>query len=220
MTRDDRSMPRRMPRRMLRLLLAVVCLAIATTASTVDSQEEERRVREIPDEELSTETLIEALTPPGEIPPEFRVRSVNRPKADCTYYRQQRARGFKVEPQTAHIAISVHFAFDSDEITADAAAKLDELGPALMADPLANCCFDLEGHTDSIGTRSYNQDLSERRTRSVVRYLRDRFQVDPDRLLTQSYGEDQPIADNATEGGRRRNRRVQIATLGFGNQGS
>jgi outer membrane protein OmpA-like peptidoglycan-associated protein len=193
-------------------------LALATVA--VDSPAQERRVREIPDDQLTAEALIEALTPPGEVPPEFRARSLSSPKVDCAFYRKQRDRGIGVEPQTDPVAISVHFDFDSDQLTEDASEKLDALGTALTTQPLVDCCFELEGHTDDVGTDAYNQGLSERRTESVVLYLRENFGVDPDRLLTHSYGEERPIAGNGTEDGRRRNRRVEIATLGYGSAGS
>ena len=65
------------------------------------------------------------------------------------------------------------------------------------------------GHTDSVGTDAYNQQLSERRALSVARYLESK-QVDSMRLATAGKGETQPIAPNASDGGRQANRRVEI----------
>ena len=70
----------------------------------------------------------------------------------------------------------------------------------------------IEGHTDSLGDDEYNQDLSERRAQSVVDFLTDAG-VDPSRLQAVGYGESDPVADNATEAGRRENRRVKIRNL-------
>jgi len=66
----------------------------------------------------------------------------------------------------------------------------------------------IEGHTDSIGSEKYNLDLSHRRANSVRQYLIDKFNVSPSRITAKGYGERQPIADNNTDEGRQRNRRV------------
>jgi len=69
--------------------------------------------------------------------------------------------------------------------------------------------IDVLGHTDSTGSDSYNQALSERRAQSVANYL-GRRGVQPARLATLGYGESQPKASNTTEEGRAANRRVEI----------
>jgi outer membrane protein OmpA-like peptidoglycan-associated protein len=65
------------------------------------------------------------------------------------------------------------------------------------------------GHTDDVGTNSYNQSLSERRALSVAQYLESK-RVDPLRLATAGKGETQPRSTNNTEAGRQENRRVEI----------
>jgi outer membrane protein OmpA-like peptidoglycan-associated protein len=65
------------------------------------------------------------------------------------------------------------------------------------------------GHTDNVGTDSYNQRLSERRALSVAQYLESR-RVNGVRLATAGKGETQPVAPNSTESGRQANRRVEI----------
>jgi outer membrane protein OmpA-like peptidoglycan-associated protein len=67
----------------------------------------------------------------------------------------------------------------------------------------------IEGHTDSVGTDAYNQDLSERRAMAVKTAL-IRANVDPARINTYGYGETRPIAGNNTDAGRLKNRRVEI----------
>ncbi len=68
---------------------------------------------------------------------------------------------------------------------------------------------DVIGHTDSVGSANYNQQLSERRARSVAEYLASQ-QIMAERLLVAGRGESQPIASNSTPEGRSRNRRVEI----------
>lgn len=66
------------------------------------------------------------------------------------------------------------------------------------------------GHTDNVGSDSFNQALSEKRANSVSSYLMS-LGVTPTRLKTQGMGESQPVSDNNTEMGREQNRRVEIA---------
>jgi Outer membrane protein and related peptidoglycan-associated (lipo)proteins len=70
----------------------------------------------------------------------------------------------------------------------------------------------VKGHTDSTGSEVYNQDLSEKRARSVADFLVGRG-VDPGRVTSIGYGESLPIAGNDTEAGRLQNRRVEIEII-------
>ncbi len=67
----------------------------------------------------------------------------------------------------------------------------------------------IEGHTDSVGSRSSNIKLSRSRAASVKNYLISKFGIGTDRLKSAGYGPDKPIADNKTLEGRQKNRRVQ-----------
>ena len=69
------------------------------------------------------------------------------------------------------------------------------------------------GHTDSIGSTTYNEKLSLRRADAVKAYLVAKG-LDPARLYTEGKGEAQPIGDNATAEGRAQNRRVTIEVVG------
>jgi len=70
----------------------------------------------------------------------------------------------------------------------------------------------ISGHTDSRGTREYNQTLSEQRADAVARYLENR-RVNPSRIFTRGHGEDSPIASNSSAYGRNQNRRVEIQIM-------
>lgn len=71
---------------------------------------------------------------------------------------------------------------------------------------------EVAGHTDSTGTDSYNQSLSERRARSVSQYLQSQ-NINNQRLITIGIGESMPVADNTTNSGRQANRRVEITMV-------
>ena len=73
--------------------------------------------------------------------------------------------------------------------------------------------IEIQGHTDSVGRRAMNMDLSQARASSVLKALVAR-KVDKARLAAKGYGPDLPIADNKTEGGRAINRRVQFSIVG------
>ena len=72
-----------------------------------------------------------------------------------------------------------------------------------------NSLIDVYGHTDSTGSDAFNQTLSENRARTVANYLSMQG-VSASRVRSQGFGESMPVADNTTEEGRRRNRRVEI----------
>lgn len=100
------------------------------------------------------------------------------------------------------------FAFDSDRIQGEAQRNLDNLAESISEYP--NTELLIVGHTDAVGTETYNQSLSERRARSAANYLVGRG-VKRDRIRTQGLGETEPVQDNTTEAGRAQNRRVEVA---------
>lgn len=104
----------------------------------------------------------------------------------------------------------VEFEVDSAELTAEGRALLDEVLVALRKVP--NVAVEIAGHTDSQGTEEYNLDLSRRRAEAVLAYLVGNGE-DPGRFEVIGYGETQPVADNATEEGRARNRRIEFIAL-------
>jgi OOP family OmpA-OmpF porin len=113
-------------------------------------------------------------------------------------------------PAPARIVLrGVNFDFDKADIRPDAQVTLDSAAEVLNENPSAR--VEVAGHTDSVGTDEYNQDLSERRARAVVDYLAGKG-VSADRLSPAGYGESRPVADNGTADGRAQNRRVELNT--------
>jgi len=101
----------------------------------------------------------------------------------------------------------VLFAFNSADLGGNAQANLSKLVDVLNRYPNTN--IQVIGHTDSIGTASYNQTLSERRANSVVSYLQN-HNIASSRLSAKGMGQTDPIASNSTEEGRAQNRRVEF----------
>jgi len=89
---------------------------------------------------------------------------------------------------------------------------LDGVTDSLIKYP--NSLVDVYGHTDSTGSDAFNQTLSERRAQTVANYMMSRG-VSQARIRWQGFGETMPIADNGTEQGRARNRRVEIKIIPF-----
>ena len=101
----------------------------------------------------------------------------------------------------------VTFAVNSSEISPTFQRTLDQISGSLVQYP--DSLIDVMGHTDSTGSDQYNLDLSKRRADAVGDYLVLRG-VSRARIETIGYGERYPVADNSTEAGRSRNRRVEI----------
>lgn len=99
------------------------------------------------------------------------------------------------------------FAFDSFELSEDAKGMLDKLIPVIEDVPSTK--LKIIGHTDNIGGKSYNDNLSLNRAKSVASYL-SAGGIDRNNIIEQGKGFSQPVADNMTEQGRAKNRRVEI----------
>lgn len=99
------------------------------------------------------------------------------------------------------------FEFDSAHLTSDARRTVGEIGEVVGT--VQGRVVSVEGHTDSVGTFSYNERLSHDRAQSVAREL-DASGIPPERLRVRGLGEGAPIATNNSEAGRARNRRVEV----------
>lgn len=107
----------------------------------------------------------------------------------------------------------VNFEFDKSTLTVNAKTLLDQVADALAANP--DIIVEIDGHTDSMGSESYNLKLSEARAESVMAYLNERG-VAASRMSSKGYGESMPVADNQTDEGRELNRRVELKILSGG----
>ncbi len=97
--------------------------------------------------------------------------------------------------------------FPSTSLKEDGVAVVAEIEQALKQQ--ADLKISIEGHTDNTGTPVGNRKLSGERAAAVVAALKARG-IEPGRLASAGHGQDKPIADNGTEEGRAKNRRVEI----------
>lgn len=102
-----------------------------------------------------------------------------------------------------------YFDFDKSELKPEGKKVVKEISNELTKEN-ATGTLKIEGHTDSIGTKEYNQKLSERRAQSVENEFKQNITPDKIKYETRGYGEEKPVADNTSEEGRAKNRRVEI----------
>ena len=108
------------------------------------------------------------------------------------------------------VALDIRFDTGKATIRPESAGILQTVESLLRDHPELK--LRIEGHTDSSGTPDGNQTLSEARAQAVLKNLVARG-TDPSRLVAKGYGQDKPVADNNTEEGRARNRRVTLVRL-------
>lgn len=106
------------------------------------------------------------------------------------------------------VALYINFDTGKATIKPDSMSQLDQVAQMLKSAP--NLKLEVGGHTDNVGTPESNQKLSEDRAKSVVAALVSRS-IAANRLTPKGYGQTAPIADNRTEEGRAKNRRVELA---------
>ncbi len=105
---------------------------------------------------------------------------------------------------------NILFDFDKATLKPESYIELEKLYKFLSENP--NLIIEIGGHTDNIGTKEYNQILSEKRAKAVYDYLISK-NINANRLKYKGYGDTMPIADNSTEEGRQLNRRTEIKIL-------
>lgn len=117
----------------------------------------------------------------------------------------------RVELRDNKIVINekIQFEYDKATILEVSFGLLNEVASVIRQNPHIKK-IQIEGHASSEGGADHNRRLSEERARSVMRYLVDRGAVPKDRLVAKGFGIDRPIADNGTQEGRERNRRVEF----------
>lgn len=119
------------------------------------------------------------------------------------------SRGCAVKAQVL-VLRDVNFEFDSSTLTAEARSILGSVVAGLRGQPTME--VRIEGHTDSIGSETYNLELSRKRAQAVRTYLTQQG-IEARRLQSEGHGESRPEASNATKEGRAQNRRVEFHVL-------
>ena len=106
----------------------------------------------------------------------------------------------------------VKFGFDTSDLSPEARAALDQFAQQI-ANENKNVYVEIQGHTDSVGSEKYNEELGLLRAEAVRRYLSQAHKFPLHRINIISYGETAPIADNSAREGRSQNRRVALVVL-------
>ena len=111
---------------------------------------------------------------------------------------------------TLNMPNNITFGFDKSELQPQFYPVLDNLARTL--NEYNQTIIEVAGHTDSVGSDSYNQGLSVRRAESVGNYLMSRGLM-RDRFIVTGAGKNRPVASNDTEAGRAQNRRVELTLV-------
>jgi outer membrane protein OmpA-like peptidoglycan-associated protein len=106
---------------------------------------------------------------------------------------------------------TIYFDPNKTNITPIAAKALDKNGQILNGNP--NIRVEIGGHTDGEGSEAANQKISEKRAQSCKKYLMDKFNIPEKQMITKGYGATKPVADNKTQEGRSKNRRVEFKVI-------
>jgi outer membrane protein OmpA-like peptidoglycan-associated protein len=105
-----------------------------------------------------------------------------------------------------------NFGFGKTDLPPTAMQNIDVLVEQLKTDPRGQF-VEIEGHTDSVGTKAINDYVGMARAEAVKRYLHEKHGIPLHKMNVISYGKDKPIAPNHTREGRAQNRRVVIRVL-------
>lgn len=135
-------------------------------------------------------------------------------RQEAALRRQMAGTGVEVERQGDNIMLNmpsgITFDFDRYDLKSEFRPVLDNLASTL--NEYSQTRIEVVGHTDSKGTDSYNQTLSQNRANAVAGYLGGRG-VASSRMIVSGAGETRPVASNDTESGRAQNRRVEITLV-------
>lgn len=109
-----------------------------------------------------------------------------------------------------YIALYLNFAVGKATLETTSDAQIDQIVQMMKNNPSIK--ISIEGHTDNDGIEKSNQTLSEERAKAVVTSMMSKG-IDKSRLVSKGWGQSKPIADNRTEDGKAKNRRVEIVKL-------
>ena len=141
--------------------------------------------------------------------PHYLTKSVILDLKDITNYKEHKLDFFlsSVDTQKVYILENIYFDFDKAELKPESFPELDKLIKFLLENPELK--IEIGGHTDNIGTKEYNLQLSLARAEAVANYLIGKG-IDRKRIEVLWFGDEQPIAPNDTEENRQKNRRVEF----------
>jgi len=171
-------------------------------------------------EDAIAEYQIASVLAPNAFPPYFGLGDVyfklGRFPTAISYYEK----GLKIETDdkvsierlklSRILTTNMVFPFDSCQLTEKATEQLELVARAFSSPEFKDTMFEIQGHTDSTGPENYNLRLSQRRAKGIKKHFVEKCGIPAAKLTAMGYGEDRPIASNATKEGRQMNRRVEI----------
>jgi len=117
------------------------------------------------------------------------------------------AAALEKQPVTVCMTLNVQFDIDKYDVKPQYHDDIARVADFMKKAPSTTAV--IEGHTDYVGTEEYNLELSQRRAESVMNYLVENFGIESSRLSAKGFGKSDPVADNTTEQGRIKNRRIE-----------
>lgn len=136
------------------------------------------------------------------------VTTIEKPLEDIIVFNEE---GVVIRKDGNNLVLSmpveILFDFDSSKVKEGVKESLNTLGKALAENK--DIKLKIDGHTDYIGTEQYNLNLSLKRANSIKNYLVGRG-VSANNISIEGYGKQNPVANNSTEAGRAKNRRVEF----------
>ncbi len=106
--------------------------------------------------------------------------------------------------------LTLYFGVNQDDVNLTASQRTDMADIMYYLDNVSTSKLDIDGHTDNVGNRAYNVNLSKQRADFVRDYLSTNGNIANAKMNTQGNGPDKPIADNSTGEGKAKNRRVEV----------
>ena len=104
------------------------------------------------------------------------------------------------------VTLDIEYDINKDAIRPEYNGEVAKVGDFMKKYPTTSAV--IEGYSDEVGSDDFNMKLSQRRAESVVKSLEANYGIDPSRLSAKGYGKARPIADNATDEGKQKNRRI------------
>jgi len=117
----------------------------------------------------------------------------------------------KLDEKGSVALYGIYFETNKSTIKPESYSIIKEIADLLNEDK--NLKISIEGHTDAIGEKDYNQQLSEKRSVAVLQLLIEKYKVSASQLQSKGLGESKPVGDNKTSQGRSKNRRVELVKI-------
>ena len=114
-------------------------------------------------------------------------------------------------PPKVPVFETTYFDPNKSNISPAASKALDRNGMLLKDNPKVK--VEIGGHSDGTGSEAANQKIAEKRAQSAKKYIQDKYNIPESRMTVKSYGSSKPVADNKTNEGRAKNRRVEFMII-------